>query len=166
MPLCVVLELPVTSPLANAVLKTLENWEQIILEKMNKFDGPPPNYINTYPTDLSAGGGPAILRHKAMLEPDNTPFKWVFALDVSIKPKTYWIFKELCIYVYNCTSVFCFFFSLQVKAPLLLPCSPSVAFSGQAGGAPGDFDSIHLHKEKEAEWGNYRIQGWDQTLTE
>ncbi|XP_051512650.1 dmX-like protein 2 isoform X3 [Myxocyprinus asiaticus] len=68
-------ELPVTSPLANAVLKTLENWEQIILEKMNKFDGPPPNYINTYPTDLSAGGGPAILRHKAMLEPENTPFK-------------------------------------------------------------------------------------------
>ncbi|XP_052387583.1 dmX-like protein 2 isoform X5 [Carassius gibelio] len=68
-------ELPVTSPLANAVLKTLENWEQILQEKMNKFDSPPPNYINTYPTDLSAGGGPAILRHKAMLEPDNTPFK-------------------------------------------------------------------------------------------
>ncbi|XP_052007916.1 dmX-like protein 2 isoform X1 [Xyrauchen texanus] len=68
-------ELPVTSPLANAVLKTLENWEQILLDKMNKFDGPPPNYINTYPTDLSAGGGPAILRHKAMLEPENTPFK-------------------------------------------------------------------------------------------
>lgn len=72
---CVVSELPVTSPLANAVLKTLENWEQILLENMNKFDGPPPNYINTYPTDLSAGGGPAILRHKAMLEPENTPFK-------------------------------------------------------------------------------------------
>uniref|UniRef100_A0A672GJ05 Dmx-like 2 n=1 Tax=Salarias fasciatus TaxID=181472 RepID=A0A672GJ05_SALFA len=69
------LYLPVTSPLTNAVLKTLENWEQILLERMNKFDGPPPNYINTYPTDLSAGGGPAILRHKAMLEPDNTPFK-------------------------------------------------------------------------------------------
>nr|XP_020496876.1 dmX-like protein 2 isoform X4 [Labrus bergylta] len=68
-------ELPVTSPLSNAVLKTLENWEQLLLERMNKFDGPPPNYINTFPTDLSAGGGPAILRHKAMLEPDNTPFK-------------------------------------------------------------------------------------------
>nr|XP_046248415.1 dmX-like protein 2 isoform X8 [Scatophagus argus] len=68
-------DLPVTSPLSNAVLKTLENWEQLLLERMNKFDGPPPNYINTYPTDLSAGGGPAILRHKAMLEPDNTPFK-------------------------------------------------------------------------------------------
>ncbi|GLD55918.1 dmX-like protein 2 isoform X4, partial [Lates japonicus] len=68
-------DLPVTSPLSNAVLKTLENWEQLLLERMSKFDGPPPNYINTYPTDLSAGGGPAILRHKAMLEPDNTPFK-------------------------------------------------------------------------------------------
>ncbi|KAM9860947.1 dmX-like protein 2 [Aulostomus maculatus] len=68
-------DLPVISPLSNAVLKTLENWEQLLLESMNKFDGPPPNYINTYPTDLSAGGGPAILRHKAMLEPDNTPFK-------------------------------------------------------------------------------------------
>uniref|UniRef100_A0A3B3ZPD6 RAVE complex protein Rav1 C-terminal domain-containing protein n=1 Tax=Periophthalmus magnuspinnatus TaxID=409849 RepID=A0A3B3ZPD6_9GOBI len=67
--------LPVSSPLCNAVLKTLENWEQYLLEQINKFDGPPPNYINTYPTDLSAGGGPAILRHKAMLEPDNTPFK-------------------------------------------------------------------------------------------
>ncbi|XP_033181830.1 LOW QUALITY PROTEIN: dmX-like protein 2 [Anabas testudineus] len=68
-------DLPVTSPLSKAVLKTLENWEQLLLERMDKFDGPPPNYINTYPTDLSAGGGPAILRHKAMLEPDNTPFK-------------------------------------------------------------------------------------------
>nr|XP_055029707.1 dmX-like protein 2 isoform X3 [Misgurnus anguillicaudatus] len=69
------IELPVRSPLTNAVLKTLENWEQILVEKMNKFDGPPPNYINTFPTDLSSGGGPAILRHKAMLEPENTPFK-------------------------------------------------------------------------------------------
>ncbi|KAM9408900.1 dmX-like protein 2 isoform 2-T2 [Pholidichthys leucotaenia] len=68
-------DLPVTSSLCNAVLKILENWEQLLLERMNKFDGPPPNYINTYPTDLSTGGGPAILRHKAMLEPDNTPFK-------------------------------------------------------------------------------------------
>ncbi|XP_026175507.1 dmX-like protein 2 isoform X2 [Mastacembelus armatus] len=68
-------DLPVTSPLGNAVLKILENWEQFLQERIDKFDGPPPNYINTYPTDLSAGGGPAILRHKAMLEPDNTPFK-------------------------------------------------------------------------------------------
>uniref|UniRef100_A0A673U0U4 Dmx like 2 n=1 Tax=Suricata suricatta TaxID=37032 RepID=A0A673U0U4_SURSU len=68
-------ELPVTSPLGIAVIKNLENWEQILQEKMDQFEGPPPNYINTYPTDLSLGAGPAILRNKAMLEPENTPFK-------------------------------------------------------------------------------------------
>uniref|UniRef100_A0A8C9A390 Dmx like 2 n=1 Tax=Prolemur simus TaxID=1328070 RepID=A0A8C9A390_PROSS len=67
--------LPVTSPLGLAVIKNLENWEQILQEKMDQFEGPPPNYINTYPTDLSIGAGPAILRNKAMLEPENTPFK-------------------------------------------------------------------------------------------
>ncbi|KAF6351127.1 Dmx like 2 [Rhinolophus ferrumequinum] len=68
-------ELPVTSPLGIAVIKNLENWEHILQEKMDQFEGPPPNYINTYPTDLSVGAGPAILRNKAMLEPENTPFK-------------------------------------------------------------------------------------------
>uniref|UniRef100_A0A8C5KRS5 Dmx-like 2 n=1 Tax=Jaculus jaculus TaxID=51337 RepID=A0A8C5KRS5_JACJA len=68
-------ELPVTSPLGIAVIKNLENWEQILQEKMDQFDGPPPNYVNTYPTDLSVGAGPALLRNKAMLEPENTPFK-------------------------------------------------------------------------------------------
>ncbi|XP_040824651.1 dmX-like protein 2 isoform X12 [Ochotona curzoniae] len=68
-------ELPVTSPLGIAVIKNLENWEQILQEKMDHFEGPPPNYINTYPADLSGGVGPAILRNKAMLEPENTPFK-------------------------------------------------------------------------------------------
>ncbi|XP_062860822.1 dmX-like protein 2 isoform X2 [Trichomycterus rosablanca] len=68
-------DLPVTSPLCDSVLKCLENWEQQLLDRMNRFDGPPPNYINTYPSDASAGGGPAALRLKAMLEPDNTPFR-------------------------------------------------------------------------------------------
>uniref|UniRef100_A0A8C3YKV6 Dmx like 2 n=1 Tax=Catagonus wagneri TaxID=51154 RepID=A0A8C3YKV6_9CETA len=68
-------ELPVTSPLGIAVIKNLENWEQILQEKMDHYEGPPPNYINTYPADLSVGAGPALLRNKAMLEPENTPFK-------------------------------------------------------------------------------------------
>ncbi|XP_076849811.1 dmX-like protein 2 isoform X3 [Brachyhypopomus gauderio] len=68
-------DLPVTSPLCNAVLKSLENWEQLLLDKMGGFDGPPPNYINTYPTDGTVGTNPATLRLKAMLEPDNTPFR-------------------------------------------------------------------------------------------
>ncbi|XP_072421197.1 dmX-like protein 2 isoform X1 [Chiloscyllium punctatum] len=68
-------DLPVTSPLGNAVIKTLENWQQLLQAKMEQFEGPPPSYINTYPSDFSAAAGPAILRHKAMLEPENTPFK-------------------------------------------------------------------------------------------
>lgn len=36
---------------------------------MDHFEGPP-NYINTYPTDLSVGAGPAISSNKAMLEPE------------------------------------------------------------------------------------------------
>ncbi|XP_053355882.1 dmX-like protein 2 isoform X9 [Clarias gariepinus] len=68
-------DLPVSSPLCNSVLKSMESWEQQLQEKMDRFDGPPPNYINTFPADASLGGGPAALRLKAMLEPDNTPFK-------------------------------------------------------------------------------------------
>uniref|UniRef100_A0A8C2PW58 Dmx-like 2 n=1 Tax=Cyprinus carpio TaxID=7962 RepID=A0A8C2PW58_CYPCA len=134
-PLCVVLELPVTSPLANAVLKTLENWEQILLEKMNKFDGPPPNYINTYPTDLSAGGGPAILRHKAMLEPDNTPFKskhrfsfparrlWHFLVKQEVLQETLirYIFTKKRKQILTQTVYLCMCVVLQVEADMGYP---------------------------------------------
>uniref|UniRef100_A0A8B9GKE8 Dmx like 2 n=1 Tax=Amazona collaria TaxID=241587 RepID=A0A8B9GKE8_9PSIT len=68
-------DLPVTSPLGIAVIKNLEHWEQILQDRMDRFEGPPPNYINTYPSDISVGAGPAILRNKAMIEPENTPFK-------------------------------------------------------------------------------------------
>ncbi|XP_009468418.1 PREDICTED: dmX-like protein 2 isoform X3 [Nipponia nippon] len=68
-------DLPVTSPLGIAVIKNLEQWEQILQDRMDQFEGPPPNYINTYPSDLGVGAGPAILRNKAMIEPENTPFK-------------------------------------------------------------------------------------------
>uniref|UniRef100_A0A672TXU8 Dmx like 2 n=1 Tax=Strigops habroptila TaxID=2489341 RepID=A0A672TXU8_STRHB len=67
--------LPVTSPLGIAVIKNLEHWEQILQDRMDQFEGPPPNYINTYPSDIGIGAGPAILRNKAMIEPENTPFK-------------------------------------------------------------------------------------------
>ncbi|XP_023669731.2 dmX-like protein 2 isoform X1 [Paramormyrops kingsleyae] len=87
-------DLPVTSPLVNAILKTLENWEQLILERMNKFDGPPPSYINTYPADISVGGSPAVLRHKAMLEPDNTPFKTKHHLSFPVRRLWHFLVKQ------------------------------------------------------------------------
>ncbi|XP_018108571.1 dmX-like protein 2 isoform X3 [Xenopus laevis] len=68
-------DLPVTSPLGIAVVKNLENWEQILQERMDQFEGPPPNYIKIYPSELSTGAGPAALRLKALLDAENTPFK-------------------------------------------------------------------------------------------
>ncbi|XP_066490922.1 dmX-like protein 2 isoform X1 [Tiliqua scincoides] len=68
-------DLPVTSPLGIAVIKNLENWEQILQERMDQFEGPPPNYINTYFPEVGTGAGAAAARIKAMVDPENTPFK-------------------------------------------------------------------------------------------
>ncbi|XP_063170605.1 dmX-like protein 2 isoform X2 [Candoia aspera] len=68
-------ELPVTSPLGTAVIKNLENWEQILQERMNRFEGPPPDYISTCFPELGMGAGAAAARIKAMVDPENTPFK-------------------------------------------------------------------------------------------
>ncbi|XP_061451727.1 dmX-like protein 2 isoform X2 [Rhineura floridana] len=68
-------DLPVTSPLGIAVIKNLENWEQILQERMDQFEGPPPNYINTCFPEFGTGAGAAAARIKAMVDPENTPFK-------------------------------------------------------------------------------------------
>ncbi|XP_060116311.1 dmX-like protein 2 isoform X3 [Heteronotia binoei] len=68
-------DLPVKSPLGIAVIKNLENWEQILQERIDQFEGPPPNYMNTYFPELGTGAGAAAARIKAMVDPENTPFK-------------------------------------------------------------------------------------------
>ncbi|XP_038625852.1 dmX-like protein 1 isoform X1 [Tachyglossus aculeatus] len=68
-------ELPVSSPLCHAVLKVLQRWEQVLLRRLEIHGGPPPNYISIHPSEENLAAGPAILRHKALLEPTNTPFK-------------------------------------------------------------------------------------------
>uniref|UniRef100_A0A8C7D3G2 Dmx like 1 n=1 Tax=Oncorhynchus kisutch TaxID=8019 RepID=A0A8C7D3G2_ONCKI len=74
--ICVfLLDLPVGSPLCHAVLKTLQRWEQVLLKRLEIFGGPPSKYISTHPLDETAASGPAILRHKALFEPSNTPFR-------------------------------------------------------------------------------------------
>ncbi|XP_063050871.1 dmX-like protein 1 isoform X2 [Engraulis encrasicolus] len=69
------MDLPVGSPLCHAVLKTLQRWEQVLLKRLEIFGGPPPKYISTHSHDDSATPGPALLRHKALFEPSNTPFR-------------------------------------------------------------------------------------------
>ncbi|KAK5932313.1 hypothetical protein CgunFtcFv8_004030 [Champsocephalus gunnari] len=69
------LDLPVCSPLCHAVLKTLQRWEQVLQKRLEIFGGPPSKYISTTPQDETTAPGPALLRHKALFEPSNTPFR-------------------------------------------------------------------------------------------
>ncbi|KAM9392555.1 dmX-like protein 1 isoform 2-T2 [Pholidichthys leucotaenia] len=69
------LDLPVASPLCHAVLKTLQRWEQVLQKRLEIFEGPPSKYISAHFQDEMATPGPALLRHKALLEPINTPFR-------------------------------------------------------------------------------------------
>lgn len=67
------LDLPVGSPLCHAVLKTLQRWEQVLHKRLELFGGPPSEYISTHLQDETPG--PALLRHKVLFEPTNTPFR-------------------------------------------------------------------------------------------
>ncbi|XP_040012399.1 dmX-like protein 1 isoform X3 [Xiphias gladius] len=69
------LDLPVGSPLCHAVLKTLQRWEQVLQKRLEIFGGPPSKYISTHLQDGATTPGPALLRHKALFEPSNTPFR-------------------------------------------------------------------------------------------
>ncbi|KFM72487.1 DmX-like protein 2, partial [Stegodyphus mimosarum] len=67
-------ELPLISPLIQAVLKCLEMWLKDLKQYMDSFDGPPPNYIPGCSIS-SSHTGPAVLRYSALLELHNTPFR-------------------------------------------------------------------------------------------
>ncbi|XP_033123998.1 dmX-like protein 2 [Anneissia japonica] len=68
-------ELPVSSPLLHSILKLLEQWIQALEYKLELFSGPPDDYIpDCMGVGISNTTGPAILKYKAILEPENTPF--------------------------------------------------------------------------------------------
>ncbi|KAM9695068.1 dmX-like protein 1 isoform 6-T8 [Trichechus inunguis] len=87
-------ELPVSSPLCHAVLKTLQCWEQVLLRRLEIHGGPPQNYIASHTSEESLSSGPAILRHKALLEPTNTPFKSKHHLALSVKRLWQYLVKQ------------------------------------------------------------------------
>nr|XP_044990389.1 dmX-like protein 1 isoform X2 [Jaculus jaculus] len=87
-------ELPVSSPLCHAVLKTLQCWEQVLLRRLEIHGGPPQNYISSHTSEESLSAGPAILRHKALLEPTNTPFKSKHHLALSVKRLWQYLVKQ------------------------------------------------------------------------
>nr|XP_021533118.1 dmX-like protein 1 isoform X2 [Aotus nancymaae] len=87
-------ELPVSSPLCHAVLKTLQCWEQVLLRRLEIHGGPPQNYISSHTSEENLSAGPAILRHKALLEPTNTPFKSKHYLALSVKRLWQYLVKQ------------------------------------------------------------------------
>ncbi|XP_012372214.1 dmX-like protein 1 [Octodon degus] len=87
-------ELPVSSPLCHAILKTLQCWEQVLLRQLEIHGGPPQNYISGHTSEESSSAGPAILRHKALLEPTNTPFKSKHHLALSVKRLWQYLVKQ------------------------------------------------------------------------
>ncbi|XP_037365371.1 dmX-like protein 1 isoform X2 [Talpa occidentalis] len=87
-------ELPVSSPLCHAVLKTLQCWEQVLVRRLEIHGGPPQNYIASHTSEESLSAGPALLRHKALLEPTNTPFKSKHHVALSVKRLWQFLVKQ------------------------------------------------------------------------
>ena len=64
-----------TSPLLHSALRAIESWNAKCISKLQEFDGPPDDFINTDPSLMSAER-PPLLKHKSLLEPSNSPFRF------------------------------------------------------------------------------------------
>ncbi|XP_069736632.1 dmX-like protein 1 isoform X5 [Phaenicophaeus curvirostris] len=87
-------ELPVSSPICHAVLKTLQRWEQVLLRRLELYGGPPQQYISVHASEDALAAGPALLRHKTLLEPANTPFRSNSHLALSVKRLWQYLVKQ------------------------------------------------------------------------
>uniref|UniRef100_A0A8D0FI42 Dmx like 1 n=1 Tax=Strix occidentalis caurina TaxID=311401 RepID=A0A8D0FI42_STROC len=92
--LLVFLELPVSSPICHAVLKTLQRWEQVLLRRLELYGGPPQHYISVHASEDALAAGPALLRHKTLLEPTNTPFRSNSHVALSVKRLWQYLVKQ------------------------------------------------------------------------
>ncbi|KAM8984129.1 dmX-like protein 1 isoform 4-T4 [Ara ararauna] len=87
-------ELPVSSPICHAVLKTLQRWEQVLLRRLELYGGPPQHYISVHASEDVLAAGPALLRHKTLLEPTNTPFRSNSHVALSVKRLWQYLVKQ------------------------------------------------------------------------
>uniref|UniRef100_H1A4L6 Dmx like 1 n=1 Tax=Taeniopygia guttata TaxID=59729 RepID=H1A4L6_TAEGU len=87
-------ELPVSSPICHAVLKTLQRWEQVLLRRLELYGGPPQHYISVHASEDALAAGPALLRHKTLLEPANTPFRSGSHVALSVKRLWQYLVKQ------------------------------------------------------------------------
>ncbi|CAI7996408.1 DmX-like protein 2 [Geodia barretti] len=72
-----VLELVTASPLLYSTLKVLDEWESIFARRLDALEMLPEELFTRDDEDTGAlfvGVGPAVMRHKFILEPENSPF--------------------------------------------------------------------------------------------
>ena len=62
----------------------VERWTQTFHDKLDSFQGPPPDFISQFPVsqDGFPRGGRALMRYKALMDPQNTPFRWLSTIPV------------------------------------------------------------------------------------
>ncbi|GAB6032390.1 hypothetical protein CHUAL_011029 [Chamberlinius hualienensis] len=67
-------ELPVASPLIHSVLRVLDHWLINLKDSLDKFGGPPLDFIPGCIVE-KISTGPAIQKYRSILDSRNTPFK-------------------------------------------------------------------------------------------
>lgn len=71
-------ELVTASPLLYSTLKVLDEWESIFARRLEALGAAPEELFSAEEDDsggMFVGVGPAVMRHKFILEPDNSPFQ-------------------------------------------------------------------------------------------
>lgn len=70
-------ELVTLSPLLYSTLKILDEWESIFTRRLDALGGAPDDLFHNEEDESSImfRAGPALMRHKFILEPDNSPFR-------------------------------------------------------------------------------------------
>lgn len=71
--------MPSSSLLLFNTMKLLERWSRVLLENLEAFNGPPPNFINfvATPVQEDKSRDVAVFKYKGLLDPSNTPFRSV-----------------------------------------------------------------------------------------
>ena len=75
---CTYTELVTASPLLYSTLKVLDEWESIFARRLDALGSAPEELFVNEDEETGAmfvGMGPAVMRHKFILEPENSPFQ-------------------------------------------------------------------------------------------
>ena len=71
-------ELVTASPVLYSALKVMDEWESIFTRRLDALGAVPDDlFDNEEEESPMFGVGPALMKHKFILEPENSPFRYV-----------------------------------------------------------------------------------------